>query len=339
MLALAKGVAIMRKIRYFSIILTCLIFLSFIVGTPFVFATWSYDGALSANIDLNINVMVMPWEGADELPNQSEYGNNHKILIENVLNGTYVSGNSTQNIGLNTPDSYLVQEIEKRKDISYRDANQLGSMDLWQSDRINEFFNLSTSSNKVEFILKFPDGSDDTYYLYSTSLDLGDGWSPEIPVGTYIFPVYKTTLQRNADGIWEAISTEVGHAKSARYNNPYTGLALGNAFDTNSWVKGKIGTSFDDAIYTKLNYSMPVETHEESTETYYYYDSSSTTNVSVAVQNSTKAIVYVYDNNGNLVTTRDNTSQGSQTVTFKPSRNTRYYVKVTGDTYCTFTIS
>ena len=329
----------MRKVRYFSLILTCLVFLCFVVGTPFVFATWSYDGALSANIDLNINVMVMPWEGADELPNQSEYGNNHKILIENVLNGTYVSGNSTQNIGLNTPNSYLVQEIEARKDISYRDANQLGSMDLWQSDRINEFFNLSTSSSKVEFILKFPDGSNDTYYLYSTSLDLGDGWNPEIPVGTYIFPVYRTTLQRNADGIWEAISTEVGHAKSARYNNPYPGLALGNAFDTNSWVEGKIGTSFDNAIYTKLDYSMPVETHEESTETYYYYDSSSTTNVSVAVQNSTKAVVYVYDNNGKLVTTRNNTSQGSQNVTFKPSRNTRYYVKVTGDVYCTFKIS
>ena len=283
--------------------------------------------------------MVMPWEGADELPNQSEYGNNHKILIENVLSGTYVSGNSTQNIGLNTPNSYLVQEIQSRKNISYRDADQLGSMDLWQSDRINEFFNLSTSSNEVEFILKFPDGSDDTYYLYSTSVNLGDGWTPEIPVGTYIYPVYKTTLQRNSAGVWEAISTEVGRAKSARYSNPYTGLALGNAFDTSSWEKGKFGTSFDNAIYTKLNYSMPVETHEESTETYYYYDSSSTTNVSVTVENSTKAVVYVYNNNGNLVTTLNNTSQGSQKVTFKPSRNTRYYVKVTGDVYCTFTIS
>lgn len=329
----------MRRVKYLSFIVALVLFLGFIIGAPFVKAEWKYSEAISADISLDINVVVMPWEGADELPNQSEYGNNHKILINNVLNGTYVSGNTTQSIGLNTPDSYLVQEIEKRKDITYRDADQLGSMDLWQSDRINEFFNLSEGSNKVEFILKFPDGSDDTYYLYSTSLNLGDGWSLEIPSGTYIFPVYKTTLKKNSEGVWEAISTEVGSAKSARYSNPYTGLALGNAFDTNSWVKGRIGTSFDDAIYTKLNYGMPVETHNDSDETYYYYESSSTNNVTVTVQNSTKAVVYVYDSNGNLVTTRNNTSQGSQTVTFKPSRNTKYYVKVTGDTYCVFTIS
>lgn len=329
----------MSKIKYLSSVLVVVIVFLVSFGSYGLLAEWKYSEALSADIDLDIKVLVLPWEGADELPNQSEYGNNHRILINNVLNGKYVSGGSTQGIGLNTENSYLVSEIQKRKDISYRDANQLGSMDIWQSDRISEFFNLSDSSNKVEFILKFPDGSDDTYYLYSTSVNLGDGWSPEIPVGTYICPVYKTTLQRNSEGVWEAVSTEIGYAKSARYNNPYTGLALGNAFDTESWVKGRIGTSFDDAIYTKLDYAMPVETHNDTDEVYYYYDSSSNTNVSVTVQNSEKAVVYVYDNNGNLVTTRNNTSQGSQTVTFRPSRNTRYYVKVTGDVYCTFTIS
>ena len=329
----------MRKIKYFTLVLAVAMLAVICVINPSVLAEWVYGEALSADIDLDVNVVVMPWEGADELPNQSEYGNNHKILIENVLNGTYISGNTTQNIGLNTEDSYLVEEIQSRKNISYRDANQLGSMDLWQSDRINEFFNLSIGSNKVEFILKFPDESPDTYYLYSTSLDLGDGWSPEIPVGTYIYPVYKTTLQKNSQGVWEAVSTEVGHAKSARYSNPYTGLALGNAFDTNSWVKGKLGTSFDDAVYTKLNYAMPVETIHDTDETYYYYESSSNSDVTVSVQNSDKAVVYIYDSNKKLVATKSNTSQGSQMVTFKPSRNTKYYVKVMGDTYCTFTIS
>lgn len=329
----------MKRIKLFSSLLLVAIVSIFSLFVPQVYAEWKYNEALSADIQLDINVIVLPWEGADELPNQNEYGNNHKILINNVLNGTYVSGGQTQNIGLNTKNSYLANEINSRKNISYRDANQLGSMDLWQSDRINEFFNLSVGSNKVEFILKFPDGSDDTYYLYSTSLDLGDGWSPEIPVGTYIFPVYKTTLQRNAEGIWEAVSTEVGHAKSARYNNPYTGLALGNAFDTDSWTKGKIGTGLNDAIYTKLNYAMPVETTSEEIETYYYYDSSSTNNVSVKIQDSDSAVAYVYNNKGNLVSTLSNTKQGSQIVTFKPSRNTKYYIKITGDTYCRFTIS
>ena len=328
----------MRRTKYISLALVLLIVMAFVIGAPFVWGEWIYSEAISADIGLDLNVVVMPWEGADDLPTQSEYGNNHKILIENVLKGSYVSGNTNQNIGLNTENSYLAEEIANRQGISYRDADHLGSMDLWQSDRINEFFNLSEGSNHVEFILKFPDDEPDTYYLYSTSVVLGDGWSPEIPVGTYICPIYKTTLKRNAEGIWEAVSTEVGCAKSARYSNPYTGLALGNAFDTDSWVKGRIGTSFDDAIYTKLNYTMPIETHNESDEIYYYYDSTSTNNVTATIQNSTQAKVYVYDSNGNLVATRNSTTQGSAAVTFKPSRNTRYYFKVTGDVYCTLTV-
>ena len=329
----------MSKAKYLSITFIFLIIAIFAVGTPLVFAEWKYSEALSADVALDINVIVMPWEGAEDLPNQSEYGNNHKILIENVLNGTYTSGETVQNIGLNKENSYLAQEIQKRKDITYRDANQLGSMDLWQSDRINEFFSLSVGSNKVEFILKFPDNSDDTYYLYSTSQNLGDGWSPEIPVGTNIYPVYKTTLQRNSAGVWEAVSTEIGYAKSARYNNPYTGLAIGNAFDTNSWTKGKLGTSFEDAVYTKLNYEMHVEAHSESDQTFFYYDSSANSNVSAVISSSDKAVIYVYDSNGKLVSTQSGTTQGSQKVTFKPSRNTRYYFMVTGDRYCTFKVS
>lgn len=330
----------MRKVRYICFTIIALFFVGLSLVTPKVKASWIYNEALSADIDLGVNVMVMPWEGAEELPNQSEYGNNHKLLIEKVLNGTYTSGNNTQNVGLNTQNSYLAEEIQNRKNISYRNADQLGSMDLWQSDRINEFFELNDGTNKVEFILKFPDGSNDTYYLYSTSLFLGDGWSPEIPAGTNIYPVYKTTLQRNSDGKWEAISTEVGYAPSARYSNPYTGLALGNAFDTSKWVKGRIGTSFSDAVYTKKSYAMPVESHDVTHETYYYYDNgSSTTNLTVTVSKSEKAVVYVYNSSGNLVSATSGTSQGSQKVTFKPSRNAKYYIKITGDTYCNFTIT
>lgn len=329
----------MSKVKNVSLLLAVATLVVFIFANPSVLAEWKYSEAISADIDLDIKVVVLPWEGADELPNQSEYGNNHKICIEKVLGGTYVSGGQTQNIGLNSENSYLQQEIQARKNISYRDANQLGSMDIWQSDRINELFSLSEGSNKVEFILEFPDGSDDTYYLYTTSVDLGDGWSPEIPVGTFIFPVYKTTLQRNAEGVWEAVSTEVGAAKSARYKNPYTGLALGNAFDTSTWVKGRLGTDMDNAVYTKLGFAMPVETHNPEDEIYYYYDSSSTSNATVTIGNSDKAVAYVYDNKGKLVSTLQNTSQGSQKVTFKPSRNARYYIKITGDVYCTFTVN
>ena len=329
----------MTKLKYFSLLLLACIIAAFSLGNYYVQSMWIYGEALSSNIDLDINLIVMPWEGADELPNQSETGNNHKALVDHILSGTYVSGGTTQSIGLNEENSYLVQEISERKAITWRDADQLGSMDIWQSDRITEYFNLTEDSNKVAFILEFPDETENTYYLYTTSVDMGDGWSLVIPEGTSIYPVYRTTLQKNADGIWEAVATEIGSAKSAKYANPLTGLKLGNAFDTSSWTAGKLGTGTGNAIYTKASLVLPVDLTEADDEIYYYYDSTGTSNVSVKIANSESAIAYVYDSKGKLVTAANNTKQGSQTVTFKPSKNTKYYIKITGDTHCTFTIS
>jgi hypothetical protein len=228
----------MGKLKYFSLVLLVCILATFSIGSYRVQSMWIYGEALSSNIDMDINLVVMPWEGADELPNQSETGNNHKALIDHVLSGTYVSGGQTQNIGLNTESSYLASEISERKSISWRDADRLGSMDIWQSDRITEYFNLTADSNNVAFILVFPDNTPDTYYLYTTSVEMGDGWSLNIPEGTSIYPVYRTTLQKNAQGDWEAVATEIGSAKSAKYANPLTGLKLGNAFVRKTLVLG-----------------------------------------------------------------------------------------------------
>lgn len=328
----------MNRIKRFSLILVFCILAAFSWGCYKVYSTWVYGEALSGSIDMDINLIVMPWEGADELPNHSETGNNHKTLINNILGGTYVSGGTTQNVGLNTENSYLVQEINERKSITWRDADRLGSMDIWQSDRITEYFSLNEDSNKVAFILEFPDETEDTYYLYTTSVDLGDGWSLTIPEGTNIYPIYRTTLQRDAQGKWGVVSTEVGYAKSAKYANPLTGLKLGNAFDTASWTKGELGTEMSNAVYTTSNFKMPVETITAGEEIYYYYDSSSNANLTVTVADGQDAVAYVYDANGQLVSAISGTQQGSQTVTFTGSRNTRYYIKIANG-YCTFTIA
>ena len=137
-------------------IVLCLLFCS--LGLPNVFAEWIYNEALAGNVALDLTFIMMPWEGADDLPNQSETGNNHKLLIENVLNGTYLSGGVEQGIGLNTKGSFLVQQIQQRQSITWRDADQLGSMDVWQDDHLAEYFDLKKDSNKVAFILEFPDG-------------------------------------------------------------------------------------------------------------------------------------------------------------------------------------
>ena len=71
----------MSKMR---ILLSGLILLSLIVcffSSLGVKAEWLYNEALAGNIDLDIDFIVMPWVCADELPNQSDKGNNHKTLI------------------------------------------------------------------------------------------------------------------------------------------------------------------------------------------------------------------------------------------------------------------
>jgi len=326
------------KIRLF----VCLLLLSSLVlcafGSNGVFATWEYNEALAGNIVLDIEFIVMPWEGAEELPSESETGNNHKNLITALLNGSYVTGDQTVNVGLNTEGSYIAEQIQERKSISWRDANQLGTMDVWQSDTLAEYFNLRDDANHVAFILEFPDGSPDTYYLYTTSYELGSGWSPNIPTGTNIFPVYRTTLKLGDDGKWSAVSTEVGYAKSALYKNPLTGLSLGPAFDTSSWTAGRLGTEFSNAVYSKADYTIPVETMNSEQVTYYKFDSTSNTNRTVTVANSDTATVSVYDSNGNLVSASQG-AQGSQSIRFGARRNQTYYIAVTGDTFCTFTIS
>lgn len=329
----------MNKIKYISLSLVACMLVAFAFGSFGVQSTWYYSEAISSNINIDVNLVVMPWEGADDLPNQSTTGNNHKTHIQNVLYGTYESGGSTVNIGLNTPNSYLNQEIADRKDIGWRDADMLGSMDIWQSDRINEYFSLNDDSNKVEFILEFPDSTPNTYYLYTTSVELGDGWNPDIPEGNLIYPIYKTTLEKNSEGIWEAVSTEVGSAKSAKYANPLTGLKLGNAFDTSSFTPGRLGTSTSNAVYTASGLTLPVESHAATDETYYYFTASSNADMTVTINQSDKATLSVYDSSNKLVSTKNNTVQNSNKVTFRASRNAKYYVKITGDVYCTFTVS
>lgn len=328
----------MSKMR---ILLSGLILLSLIVcffSSLGVKAEWLYNEALAGNIDLDIDFIVMPWVGADELPNQSDKGNNHKTLIQNILNGTYLSGGVEQGIGLNTDGSYIADQIKQRQSITWRDANQIGSMDVWQDDKLAEYFDLHEESNKVAFILEFPDGSNDTYYLYTTSVELGSGWSPNIPTGTNVYPVYKTVLQKDAQGKWQAVSTEIGYAPSALYKNPITGLSLGPAFNTAGWKAGKLGTGFDNAVYTAVGLTLPVETHESSDVTYYSFSSTSNATRTVTVSDSENAVVYVYQSNGTLVSASRG-AQGSQTISFSAKRNTTYYIMITGDTFCTFKVS
>lgn len=327
-----------KKISYIFVAVILVAITCFSLGQIGVRAEWRYAGASPQSIRIDVVTAVMPWEGSTELPNDSSAGDSHVALVTAILSGEYVVDGNKVNLGLNTENSYLAEQIAERKGIWWRDSDMLGSMDIWEDENIENYFNLNEATNNVAFILEFPDGSDDTYYLYTTSVDLGARRSPNIPIGTNVYPVYRTTLKLNEEGEWVATITETGYAKSAYYSNPILGLAVDPAFDTSSWTAGELGTTKGTAIYAFVGQTVDVRAKDENVSTFYQVSSSSTKVLTVKVADEDSSVVYVTTSNGNQVKASSG-AQGSKTISFSASRNTYYYIEIVGDKTCSFTIS
>ena len=299
-------------------------------------AAWHYAMSVSGSINVPMSVEVFPWVGADQLPGDI-VGEDHQALIEAILNGTYTesNGNITQ-IGLNNPNSYISNEIQNRTNGNFLFRSDiLGSMDYWERNDINKFFNTNTTG--LSFLLYFPEGQGKTYYLYTTSIDLGDD-SPNIPVGETVYPVYRTELHLDEDGVWRAKETRTGYAESAYYQNPITGswLVKYPSVDPDSWVEGELGTSNSNAVYAYIGQTTTAYNKDAATPKYYKITASSAAAVKVTSEN-TKAILRVYNAQMQQVNTNGG-AQGTNSVSFRTSRNTTYYIQVSGDTSITFSI-
>lgn len=313
-----------------TILLTCSL-------TDPVKGVWHYALSISDAIHVPVSVEVFPWVGADQLPDDV-LGEDHQSLIQAILNGTYTdkNGNFTY-IGLNNPDSYINNEINSRVNgnFLYR-SDVLGSMDYWERSDISKFFDTGTSG--LSFLLYFPDGMTDTYYLYTTSISLGSS-DPNIPIGQSIYPVYRTELTRGDDSVWVAVETKTGFAESAYYQNPVTGswLLKYPSFDPDTWTEGDLGNSTADAIYTYVGETTTAYIKDATTPKYYRVTASSNQTITVASEDSSH-ILRVYNSQMNLVSTNGG-AQGTNRVSFRASRNTTYYIEVSGATSITFTVS
>ena len=208
---------------------------SAILSVVSVAGEWNYPSGLTAPLYHNLELTLFPWEGQEVLPDDDDTGTNHIKLIDSILNGTYQG----QGIGLNHSGSYLNKEIKDRSNsFLWFGSDTLGSMDFWERADISKYFDTETLN--VSFVLHFPEGVSDTYYLYTLDVALSneDG-SPVTPIGQNISPVYRTVLQINPAGKWEAVSTELGYAKSAYYENRVTGEWLQYpSIDPDSWKEG-----------------------------------------------------------------------------------------------------
>ncbi len=289
-----------------------------------VYASWHYArGPVLSQMEL-IDILMDMWVGSEELPNEVE-GEKHKVLIDAIIRGTDDNGVV---VGLNNPDSFLNTQIEERSSIWWKDADTLGSMDYWQEDNINNYFDLDT--HNLSFLLYFPDGVSDTYYLFTTSIDLGEN-SPNIPIGTNVYPIYRTVLKKDAIGEWYAVETKVGYAPSAYYDNAFTGTWLRYpSFSAEGWVEGELGTSFSDAIYT-YNGQTQTALIESDTEVAYYKFTASSAGTVTITSSDTSALFTIYNSNQRTVTSNKTVDANGVTVTFRASRNTTYYIAVSGD--------
>ena len=299
----------------------------------FVKAQWIYSGSAPSNFDLDLDITVFQWKGSEGLPNDVQ-GENHRGLIDTILDGVIVDANGkTVEIGLNNPDSYISKEIETRSTNWLFSSKTLGSMDYWERNDIAEYFDLDTTG--LTFLIYFPEGISDTYYLYTTSVELGDN-TPNVPIGQNIYPIYQTVIEKNENGKWVATETKVGYAKSAYYSNPVTGswLVKYPSFDPSTWFAGDLGTSFDDAVYTYAGETVTTYLTLPTDVRYYKLTATSNKNISISTENS-YAKFNVYNSSGSLVSASKG-AQGTSAITFKPSNNSVYYIGVSGDTSITF---
>lgn len=181
-----------------------LLVMMFLLSITGVYAAWLYCEVPLESVSANVNfkMSIFQWQGSEILPDDEQTGQAHAVLIDKLING--------DGVGLNSADSYLNQQISIRANFWRKDT--LGSMAVSQGDELTNLFDLETEN--VAFLIQFID--DETYYIFTTSEDLGENGSPNYAIGTTISPIYRTTVKL-VNGTWVANLTEEGSALSAYY--------------------------------------------------------------------------------------------------------------------------
>lgn len=204
-------------LRRLSLLLALVILLS----TGGVWAAWMYTNPWVVGVKHEVFIQMGDffWSGSGDLPTDSEVGENHLSLIDQIINHP--------EHGLNKKNSYLNKQIDDRKDggIGWsKGRDTLGSMAVTQSEELREIFGLDASS--LTFLIQFV--SNDRYYIFTTGEYLGargeiNFWGnnktpgrPTVPIGQPISVIYRTTVDL-VNGKWTAVETKTGYALSAWY--------------------------------------------------------------------------------------------------------------------------
>ena len=260
---------------------------------------------------------------------------NHESLVEAMVDDP--------TNGLNNPDSYLNEQIEKRNKgtwlVPSRDT--LGSMAITQGNTLESMFGDSYATNeKIAFIIKSMHTNNDKvadyYYLFTTSIILGANKNPNYPKEELIYPIYRTKVVKDDEGKWTSEEVIEGYAPSSYYEESQPNLLIDTskipAFDVDNWKEGKLGTSFDNAAWTHVNQNSSIccEASNYVEKRYYKVNVPSNGRYSFVIAsdnetNNQDVTIEIYDSNKNLISTA--TSRIALPV---KNSKTMYYIVIYG---------
>ena len=227
--------------RFFAVVML----FAFIASIGGVYATWQYSshGPGTSASEIVVKLGEFNWAGSGDLPTDSEIGEDHISLVENII--------SHSEHGLNVNNGYLNKQIADRKkgSLTWSGRDTLGSMAVTQSEELDEIFGLD--ANNLEFLIQFV--NDNEYYIFTTGVDLGErgeiNWlgnnskagKPTVPIGESIYPIYRTKVVKT-NGVWAAVETKVGYATSAWYEESRRNANATQipSFDPDTFTEGQL---------------------------------------------------------------------------------------------------
>ena len=325
----------LRFVKSMTLVMALVLILS-IVGVQ---STWKYAQSPVPFVSATLKFDVFPWTGSDILPEDSQVGENHRRLIDAIINGS--------GIGLNSSKSYLNDEIKDRKNklLGGGARDTIGSVAITQREKLIDLFALE--SRNLNFLIRFVD--DNTYEIFTTSIDLGEegtiDWlgrndepgKPNIALGEYIYPIYRTTVTK-VNGTWTAQETVLGAAKSdwydeSRINANATQIPSFDPDPLNSWVEGERGKTIDTAIWTFVGDSQTT-IHNSKTEPLYYKIKDSNGGLRTVKSPDVGCIIKIYSSNQTLIATSTVKTDANQVqyveVNWEATANTLYYITFEG---------
>lgn len=235
------------KISVFFRLLSLSLTLLLVVSAGGVYGIWKFAEDPAETIRQNMSFVLgdFTWEGSDILPDDIP-GEDHAWLVKNLVSGVA----DEKSIGLDNPNSALNEYINDRLQggLGWK-RDYFGSMAVTGNTEIENLF--GAAAEGLSFIIQVK--SDTEYYIYTTNVDLGErgepNWlgtsnktpgKPTVPIGQYVYPVYRTKLVRASTAApFDIVETKCGKALSDWYdeNRRNANITQIPSFDIGSWVE------------------------------------------------------------------------------------------------------